>query len=122
MTFTQKLGKAQAHLYNLWLELRTDDCLPRKRDIGMRELKYFTPFYSTVHLNADGLPAVLRSGTGLDELWGRNISGKTIADISAGRGREAFAHFMHQMLECPCGGLSADIYTTKSGNVFERDF
>ncbi|MBL4838519.1 MAG: PAS domain-containing protein [Kordiimonadaceae bacterium] len=121
MEIKQKLGKAQAHLYSLWQSLRTGDSLPLKADITIRDLKYFTPYYSIVHLNEAGQPAVLRSGTGLDELWGRNISGLTIADISPRQTRGHFTSFVEHMLAHPCGGLSKDTFTAENGDIFVRE-
>ncbi|MBV1901833.1 MAG: PAS domain-containing protein [Kordiimonadaceae bacterium] len=121
MEIKQKLGKAQAHLYSVWQSLRTDGNLPRKADITIRALKYFTPYYSIVHLNEAGKPAVLRSGTGLDELWGRNISGQAIADISPRQTRGHFTSFVGHMLAHPCGGLSKDTFTAEKGDIFVRE-
>ncbi len=121
MQFRRDLGKAQAHFFSVWKSLRQGGLLPEKQAIGIRELRHFVSHYAVIHLNERAAVTILHSGTGFDELWGRNVAGCLVSDLAPVKAADLLNWFFHSMIKQPCGGHSEEIFTHKTGDRYQLD-
>lgn len=121
MQFRRELGKAQTQLFSVWKNLFDGELLPAKRSIGIRDLKHHAAYYAVIHFNEMKELSVLHSGTGFDELWGRNIAGSRIAELALDETRDLLDWFFQTMIAHPCGGHSEEVFTKKNGDRYQMD-
>ena len=75
---------AQEALYAYWAGLRRDGRLPSRSDVQPGDLKSFLPHLSLIEADADRLFRVRLAGTGLYDVYGAEITGRTVREIYSG--------------------------------------
>lgn len=75
---------AQEALYAYWAGLREEGRLPSRADIRPKELKSFLPLLSLIEPGVDRRFRFRLAGTGLYDVYGVEITGRTIGEIYAG--------------------------------------
>ncbi len=121
MQFRRDLGKAQAHFFSVWKEFSQEGLLPEKAAIGLRELRHFVTYYAVLDRNEGGAVSIIHSGTGFDELWGRNIAGCLISELAPAKALDLLTWFFKSMMRQPCGGHSEEIFTKQTGERYQMD-
>lgn len=121
MQFRRDLGKAQAHFFSVWKKMHEGGALPQKHAIGIRELRHYVACYAIIHLDSEGAVVIWHSGTGLDEIWGRNIAGSLLTELVPAKAIELLNWFFRSMLKQPCGGHSEEVFTKDAGDRYQID-
>ena len=82
--FSAPAAAARAHeaLFGYWAARRTVEKLPGRRDLDPADIKRLLPSLSLIDVLADPLDFRVRlAGTGLYDVYGREITGRRLADV-----------------------------------------
>ena len=115
MHVQDKLAPSQRSFFELWQSLRGSNTLPSKRDFGPKNLRSLSAWFAVLCENEQGELYIRFSGTALDDVWGRNITGETIADTTLKGRRVPVRRFYGEILACPCGGYVSETFIKDSG-------
>jgi len=115
MQFREKLGSGQQSFLELWHTLGKAGSLPLKADFSPKNLRGLSSHFAIFCRNDKGDLIVAFSGTRLDDVWGRNITGGTVQDATVVGRRKLVLAFFNKIMAQPCGGHVAETYTKETG-------
>lgn len=110
-----KLVASQRSFFELWQSLKSSDTLPLKGDFGPKNLRGLSANFAMLCVNEQSELYIAFSGTALDDVWGRNITGETIDDTTQKVRRLPVKAFFDGILNHPCGGYVSETFTKESG-------
>jgi hypothetical protein len=91
--------RAHEELFAYWSSLRQDGRLPARRHIDPQDFKRHLPTVSLIEVRRDPLGYRLRlAGTGLYSVYGREITGKTLAEVYDADAADYWRHQLDQVV------------------------
>ena len=81
-------ARAHEEVFTYWASMRREGRLPSREDINPFLLKRMLPTVSLVEIAADGDYRLRLAGTGLYNVYGREITGRTLNEVYAGPAAE----------------------------------
>ena len=84
--------------------------------IRMQDLKALARNTCILALDEAGQLYVRMSGTELDTMFGKNLSGVSITEITTPEACEGFTHFHKALIQRPCAGFAHDVITDNKGH------
>ena len=101
--------RAHEELFAYWSRLRAGPALPGRRRLDPAEIKRLLPTVSLVEvIRGEGLDFRMRlAGTGLYNVYGREITGRRIGEIYAGGAADYWRDELGKVVEArrPCVGV-----------------
>jgi len=110
-----KLAASQRSFFELWQSLRVGDLLPQKGDFGPKNLRSLSAWFAMLCENEHGELYISFSGTALDDIWGRNVTGDTLDDTTLKERRVRVRQFFDEVIQHPCGGFVSETFSKDSG-------
>jgi hypothetical protein len=89
--------------------------VPVRRAITVSALRALTANCFVLERKPDGLFYFKMIGTGVEHMYGRQLTGCPISDAVTPEALERADRFFGKVLDLSCGGYSCDILTTKTG-------
>lgn len=112
-----ELPKTLRDFYRIWNNARTKNGVdvPRREDLGLRELRDLTPMLTILKQSAPGRMHVRMSGTAVDAMFDRNLTGLDVYDVSEPEAGKAMIAFHEALLAHPCAGWAKDLLVSERG-------
>ncbi len=110
--------------YDVWQAAREDNDggIPYRRQLGLPVLRALSAHLVVFERIGPGDLRVKMSGTAMDALFDRNLTGASIYDVAERNAGDAMVAFYEALLDHPAGGYACDILVMETGKRIRAEY